>query len=291
MRNHSLKNRAAVISGASQGLGLAIAQAYVTAGANVLLCAREPHALEQAGQELRTRAAPEQIVLTQTADVSQPQAVEQLVTRALEVFPQLHILVNNAGVYGPKGLAEDTDWDAWVKAVEINLFGSILLCRAVLPHFKTHGYGKIVQLSGGGATGPLPRFSAYAVSKAAIIRFVETLAEEVRDNHIDVNAIAPGALNTRLLDEVLQAGPETVGQAFFERAVQQQAKGGVPLEKGAQLAVFLGAPASDGISGKLISAVWDPWQTFTQHRRDLDQTDVYTLRRIVPKDRGFEWDE
>jgi NAD(P)-dependent dehydrogenase (short-subunit alcohol dehydrogenase family) len=163
------------------------------------------------------------------------------------------------------------------------------MCRAVLPHFKRHGYGKIVQLSGGGATNPLPRISAYAASKAAVVRFVETLAEEVRGEGIDVNAIAPGALNTRLLDEILQAGPEKVGVEFFDRSMRQKTQGGAPLEQGARLAVFLGAAASDGITGKLISAVWDPWEQLAQHRRDLEATDIYTLRRIVPRDRGRDW--
>jgi NAD(P)-dependent dehydrogenase (short-subunit alcohol dehydrogenase family) len=163
------------------------------------------------------------------------------------------------------------------------------MCRALLPHFKERRYGKIIQLSGGGATNPLPRLSAYAASKAAVVRFAETLAEEVRQAGIDVNCIAPGALNTRLLDEVLAAGPEKVGQAFYERSLKQKAEGGAPLEKGADLAVFLGAAASDGITGKLLSAVWDPWLELPARLDDLQRTDVYTLRRIVPKDRGLEW--
>ena len=114
--------------------------------------------------------------------------------------------------------------------MRVNLFGSVLCCRAVLPHFRANGYGKIIQLSGGGATSPLPRLSAYAASKAAVVRFAETLAEEVRGTGIDVNAIAPGALNTRLLDEVLEAGPERVGDAFYERALEQRSSGGTPLD-------------------------------------------------------------
>jgi NAD(P)-dependent dehydrogenase (short-subunit alcohol dehydrogenase family) len=172
--------------------------------------------------------------------------------------------------------------------VEINLLGSVLPARALVEHFSRRGYGKIVQLSGGGATGPLPGLSAYAASKAGIVRFAETLAEELRDRGVDVNSIAPGPLNTRLLDEVLSAGPERVGEDFHRRALEQRSGGGVPLQEGAKLAVFLGSSASDGISGKLLSAVWDPWQELPGRRRELD-CDVYTLRRIVPRDRGFEW--
>lgn len=287
---YSLDGRAAIITGANQGLGLAIAQAYVMAGADILICARHEAQLEQAQRELTRLAKPDRKVESQVADVSKPADVDRLAAKALQTFPGLNILVNNAGIYGPKGPIEDVDWAEWVKAVEINLFGSILMCRAILPHLKAQGYGKIVQLSGGGATNPLPGISAYAASKAAIVRFTETLAEEVRDDHIDVNAVAPGALNTRLLDEVLAAGPEKVGQGFYERAVRQKAEGGTPLEKGARLAVFLGSAASDGITGKLLSALWDPWEGLAEHLKDLRQTDVYTLRRIVPKDRGLDWE-
>jgi 3-oxoacyl-[acyl-carrier protein] reductase len=286
---YSLEGRAAIITGASQGLGLTIACAYVAAGADVLMCARDGQLLEQAQKKVAKSSSRGQKVEAHLADVSKRADVDRLVDLALRIFPRLHILVNNAGIYGPKGMIENLNWDEWVRAIEINLFGSVLMCRAILPHFKAQQYGKIVQLSGGGATNPLPRISAYAASKAAVVRFAETLAEEVRDDHIDVNAIAPGALNTRLLDEVLAAGPEKVGQDFYERAVKQKAQGGSSLERGAELAVFLGSAASDGVTGKLLSALWDPWERLTDYLQELRQTDVYTLRRIVPKDRGKDW--
>jgi NAD(P)-dependent dehydrogenase (short-subunit alcohol dehydrogenase family) len=287
--NYSLEGRAALITGANQGLGLEITRAYIAAGADVFLCARDWNLLEQARNDLAQSASAGQRIEIQKADVSLPSDVELAAARALQAFPNLSILVNNAGVYGPKGLIEEIDWNDWVRAIEINLLGSILMCRAVLPHFRRQRYGKIIQLSGGGATAPLPRLSAYAASKAAVIRFSETLAEEVRENQIDVNAIAPGALNTRLLDEVLEAGPDKVGEDFYKRSLQQKNQGGAPLEKGAQLAVFLGSSASDGITGKLISAVWDPWEELPSHLADLQKTDIYTLRRIIPKDRSLKW--
>ncbi len=285
---YSLEGRAALITGANQGLGLEIARAYAAAGADIFLCARDLTRLAQAKKDLAQSTSKKQKIEIQRADVSIESDVDKLVAQALQIFPNLSILVNNAGIYGPKGPIEEIDWSEWIRAIEINLLGSIMMCRAVLPHFKKQQYGKIVQLSGGGATAPLPRLSAYAASKAAVVRFSETLAEEVRKDHIDVNAIAPGALNTRLLDELLDAGPDKVGHDFYERAVQQKTQGGAPLEKGAQLAVFLGSAASDGITGKLISAVWDPWEQFADHLKDLQQTDVYTLRRIVPQDRSLK---
>lgn len=286
---HVLDNKIAIITGANQGLGFEIARKYLEAGASVMICARNGELLERAGQQLQSVVHSGRGILTRIADVSKADDVKNVVAATIERFGHIDVLVNNAGVYGPKGAIEEVDWQEWVRAIEINLYGSILMCRAVLPHFKTRGRGKIVQLSGGGATNPLPRISAYAVSKAAVIRFIETLAEEVRENHIDVNAIAPGALNTRMLDEVLEAGPDRVGKVFYEKSLKQKQSGGASLDRGAELAVFLGSPLSDGITGKLISAVWDPWESFARHLDELNQTDIYTLRRIVPKDRGKSW--
>lgn len=285
----SLEGRAAIITGASQGLGLAIARAYVNAGASVLMCARDRARLDEARDEVGRLVGPGQTVHAEPADVSSPGDVSRLAARAFALFSQVHVLVNNAGVYGPLGPIDEVDWTAWTRAMEINIYGSVLPCRALLPHFKQHRYGKIVQLSGGGATSPLPRITAYAASKAAIVRFAESLALDVRGFGIDVNAIAPGTLDTRLLDEVLAAGPEAVGPEFFERMRQTKAQGGTPLETGAALAVFLGASESDGVTGRLIAAPWDRWEELPARRADLDRSDVYTLRRIVPKDRGFTW--
>jgi hypothetical protein len=92
-----------------------------------------------------------------------------------------------------------------------------------------------------------------------------------------------------MLDEVIAAGPDRVGKAFHERALEQRSSGGTPLGKGAELAVFLAGADSDGITGKLLSAVWDSWAELPSHREEL-QSDVYTLRRIVPRDRGLGWD-
>jgi NAD(P)-dependent dehydrogenase (short-subunit alcohol dehydrogenase family) len=286
MRN--LEGRCALVTGASRGLGQEIAARFVDAGANVLLVARDSQALGEAAEALARRAAPSQHVELVCGDVSDPATADAAVALATRKLGGATILVNSAGIYGPMGRLEENDWEEWVRAIRINLLGTVLFCRAVVPGMRRAHYGKIINLSGGGATAPLPRFSAYAASKAAVVRFTETLAEELKSAGVDVNAIAPGALNTRLLDDVLAAGPEQVGQGFYERAVQQSADGGVPLQKGAALAEFLASAASDGITGRLLSAVWDDWQALPSKRAALEGTDVYTLRRIVPRDRGFE---
>jgi len=284
-----LSGRNALITGASRGFGKALAEKFVAEGASVVLCARGADKLEQTAKELLASAGPSRQVITVKADVSRVEDIQNLVETAIRTLSRIDILVNNAGVYGPKGAIEEIDWKEWVHAVEVNLMGTVFTCRSLLPHMKKNGYGKIINLSGGGATAPLPRISAYAASKAAVVRFTETLAGECRGTGIDVNAVAPGALNTRLLDEVLKAGPEKVGGAFYEKSLQQQRTGGTPLSRGADLCAFLASPESDGITGRLISAVWDPWETLSRRREELAAGDIYTLRRIVPEDRGRDW--
>jgi NAD(P)-dependent dehydrogenase (short-subunit alcohol dehydrogenase family) len=286
----ALSGKSALITGGTRGLGLEIARAYLQAGAKgVCVCGRDATALSLAATELEALADPAQQVLAVPADVSKPDEVERLVQSAADQLGELTILVSNAGIYGPKGMIDQVDWAEWARAVEVNLFGSVLATRAAISHFTPRGYGKIIQLSGGG-DGGLRGLSAYAASKAAVVRFVETMADELRERGlaVDINAIAPGALNTRMLDEVLAAGPERVGEAFYQRALGQQRSGGVPLRRAAELAVFLASTASDGITGKLLSAVWDPWSELPEHSADL-ASDIYTLRRIVPRDRGLDW--
>lgn len=283
-----LFKKKALITGGSQGLGLAIARAFVQEGASISLCARGKEALEKAREELLPLAQEGAKVISLVADVAREEDVKNLIARALEELGGLDILVCNAGVYGPMGLIHQIDWTKWVEAIQINLLGTVLPCREIIPHFQKQNRGKIVILSGGGATKGMPYFSAYAASKAGVVRFAETLAGEL-ENVVDVNCIAPGALNTRLLDDILDAGPEKVGEDFYKRSLKQKEEGGVPLELGASLCVFLASKESDGISGKLVSAQWDPWKDLPAHLDDLKNTDIYTLRRIIPGERGKDW--
>jgi NAD(P)-dependent dehydrogenase (short-subunit alcohol dehydrogenase family) len=282
-----LKNLNAFITGGSQGLGKVIAEFFLREGANVVICSRGEKELLATRDEL-AKKFPSQKVFAKTCDVSNEAQVNELVAFALRELGSLDALVLNAGIYGPMGATESVSLDEWKRALEINLYGVLLPSRAVIPHFKKNGRGKIVVLSGGGATNPLPNISAYAASKAAVVRLMETLAEELKSFHVDVNAIAPGALATRLVDEVLAAGADKVGAAFFEKNKTWKEKGAVPLELGASVAVYLASADSDGITGKLISAQWDPWEKLHEFKNDLGG-DIYTLRRIVPKDRGKTW--
>lgn len=222
-------------------------------------------------------------------DVSSQAQVDGLIAYALERFGSVQILVNNAGVQGPIGRTEEVSLEDWRHTFEINFYGPLFACRALLPHLRNQGYGKILNLSGGGAASPRPFFSAYATSKAAVVRLTENLAEELRGTHIDVNTIAPGALNTQMLEQTLAAGRERIGEGQFAQALKQKEGGGSSIDRAAALSVYLASAASDGISGRLISAPWDLWPTLHEHVAELTSSDIYTLRRIVPADRAKQW--
>jgi NAD(P)-dependent dehydrogenase (short-subunit alcohol dehydrogenase family) len=200
-----LDHLVAVVTGASQGLGKSIAREFVTEGAHVAICSRDAELIDAASAYLKGLAHPDQIIFGASCDVSVEKNVEKFFHEVRSRLGPVNVLVNNAGVYGPKGESEKVDLQEWVRAIEINLYGTFLPCRFAIRQMKELRRGKIINLSGGGATAPLPRLSAYAASKAAVVRLTETLAEELREFSIDVNAIAPGALNTRLLEEILNA--------------------------------------------------------------------------------------
>ncbi|MDR2339956.1 MAG: SDR family oxidoreductase [Deltaproteobacteria bacterium] len=288
---YDLTGRAALISGASLGLGLSIARRLARAGAGLFLCARGEGRLKEAAAELESeKKRDSQKILWKAADVSMEAEVNALAKDALTAFPELTILVSNAGIYGPMGRIEDVSAQDFLRAVEINLMGPVLLSRALIPHFRKRGYGKIIQVSGGGATNPMPKIESYAASKAAVVRLMESLALDLADFHVDVNSIAPGLLDTRLLREVLEAGPEAVGKAFYDRMKEASAKGTcTDPELAAALCQFLASAASDGITGKLISAVWDDYESWPTHLKELLSSDAYTLRRLAGRDRGLSW--
>jgi NAD(P)-dependent dehydrogenase (short-subunit alcohol dehydrogenase family) len=274
----------ALITGASRGLGRAIAREFWKQGANLALVARDGAALEQLSAECGKRGT--QTIEIIPADLSDPQAPATIVDRLRARWDRLDALVNNAGITGPIGRVWENDWTLWQQAIQVNLMAPVALCRMCVP-WMSRG-GAIVNLSGGGATSPRANFSAYGTAKAAVVRFTETLALEVADRGIRVNAISPGILNTDMVDAVLRAGPKNAGEDYA-RGLQVKEKGGESPEKAAALAYYLASPSSEGITGRLISAVWDPWSGLTARADELRASDIYTLRRITPEDRGKQW--
>lgn len=271
-----LDGKTVLITGGSRGIGEAVARALARAGARLALVARSPADLERVAEAVRELGVQ---VMAVSADVARRGDVERAVTMTLEVFDRIDVLVNAAGIYGPIGPLVESDMDSWAAAIEANLLGTAYALRAVLPGMITRQQGVVINFSGGGAVSPFPRFSAYSASKAAVVRLTETVAEEVKEYGIRVNAIAPGAVNTRMLDEALAAG-DRAGAEFYRKAQEQKSKGGTPPERAAELAVFLASPAAAGVTGRLISAVWDDWKSLADRGSELAGSALFTLRRI-----------
>ncbi|HZK81887.1 MAG TPA: SDR family oxidoreductase, partial [Humisphaera sp.] len=217
------------------------------------------------------------------ADLSYAPDIDRAVELCQCDLGEIDILVNNAAIQGQIGPLETADWQAWRESFDVNLFAPARLCQLVIPAMRRRGGGKIINISGGGATSPRPDFSAYAAAKCALVRLSETLAEELNDARIDVNAVSPGAMNTRMLDEVLQAGPGASRE--YAGAVKRQREGGASMENAAGLVAMLASSLCDGITGRLISAVWDDWKTLPERARELLDTDMYTLRRVTNSER------
>ena len=274
----------ALITGASRGLGRSIAREFWNRGASLALVARNRAALESLAAELPPD--PARTIEISPADLGDPQAPADIAGHLGRKWDRLDALVNNAAIPGPIGPVWDNDWRQWQQTIQINLLAPVALCRLCIPWMPRGA--AVVNLSGGGATSPRANFSAYGTAKAGLVRFTETLALEAAPLGIRVNAISPGILNTDMVDAVLRAGPEKAGPDYA-KVLEVKHHGGQPPEKAAALAWYLASPASDGITGRLISAVWDPWSSLAAHAADLQASDIYTLRRITPEDRGKQW--
>lgn len=266
-----LEGKRALVTGGGRGIGKAIALALAREGADVVVASRTIHEIEGTANEIRALG---RRALAVKADVSEPGEVHRMGERIAEEFGGVDILINNAGILGPIGPVWENDIGEWIRAVHINLVGTFLCCRTFLPFMMEQRWGRIVNLSGGGAAYPNPRFSAYASSKAAVVRFTETLAEEVKDFNITVNVIAPGLVNTRMQEEILKAG-EKAGRKALEKAMKAKEEGVSP-ELAASLVVFLASEEGGKITGKFISAVWDDWRNIFP----CLQEELFTLRRI-----------
>jgi len=278
-----LKDKVAVISGGSRGIGKAIAKAYLKEGAKLVLVARGVLELEATVQELKNSGTKgTNQVIGVLADVARIEDVKKLMEKTLTCYGTVDILVNAAGVQSPIGKLVEVDAEEWIHNICINLTGTMLCCKYVLPVMIQKKEGKIINFSGGGGTSPRPHFSAYASSKAAIVRFTETLAMEVKNHKIDVNAIAPGSVNTKMLKEIIEAQDKS-GKKELLAALEREKKGGVSPEVPGALAVFLASEDSRGLSGRLISAVWDDWKNFSENTDKIMASSLFTLRRIDGK--------
>jgi NAD(P)-dependent dehydrogenase (short-subunit alcohol dehydrogenase family) len=278
-----------VITGASRGLGRLCAHELAAHRADLLLVARDQAALAEVAGEIRAKC-PERRVMTLSCDLSDPGA-PQCVRKAAERHGSVDILVNNAAVQGPIGPTWEVPWREFEEALRFDFLVPVMLCRAVIPKMKAKGRGWIINISGGGATASRPMFTAYAAAKTALVRFTETLAIETASYGIRVNAVAPGAFASGMTKAV-QTAAANAGAA--EAATAQKLLDGddiVNAEKAARLIVYLTLGAGRHITGKLISAVWDRWECLHLHSEALAHKDVFTLRRILPRERNLSLDE
>lgn len=269
-----------VVTGSSSGIGRALVERLVARGDTVWGLARSPQQPIAGSGRLHSLAC----------DVSDWAAVEATARLVAADAGQIDGLVACAGAQGELGPALTADPRKWSDTVRTNLDGTYYAIRGFAPLLARSRRAKVVCLSGGGATKARANFSAYGAAKTAIVRLVENIAEETRGQPFDINAIAPGAINTRLTDEVIRLGPAVVGQAEYDTALKQKATGGGSLDRALGLIEYLLSEKSDGITGRLLAAPWDPWPTLDTHAAALAKSDIYTLRRILPEERGVKFD-
>jgi len=271
-----------VVTGSSSGIGRALAQRLLSERHNVWGMARSDQSKFVAGANGTFNAS--------KCDVANWTEVEDAFRQIGTKWKHVDGLVCCAGSHGEVGPAVRADPARWSATVRANLDGTFNSIRAAYNLLiRAPRRAKIVCFAGGGATKARSNFSGYGVAKTGIVRLVETIAEEEIQAPLDINAIAPGAIATRLTDEIIALGPDIAGLAEFDSALKQKAGGGASLERALDLVEWLLSPKSDGITGKLLSAPWDPWLGLADHAHSLARTDVYNLRRILPEDRGMRF--
>ena len=287
MNSNYFLNKTILITGANQGIGLEIAKNFYSKGSNIILCARNKKKLLSIKKKLVSKFKNK--FFLEPLDISKQNQVDKFYKKIFKKNKKIDILINNAGIYGPIGSSETLNWNEWKNTLDINLLGSIYMTNKIIPHFKKKRYGKIIQISGGGAASAFPFFSPYSVSKVGIVRFIENISIELKKYNIYANSIAPGPVNTRMLDQVLKAGPKKVGKTYFQKSIKQKKQGGTDINKVLNLIEFLAHKKSDKISGKLISALWDNWEVFSKNKKKLNSLDFGNLRRITGRERNLKF--
>jgi NAD(P)-dependent dehydrogenase (short-subunit alcohol dehydrogenase family) len=279
----------AIVTGASRGLGRLCARELAAHGVDLLLVARDQIALADVAGETKMKY-PGREVTTLGCDLRDPDA-PQRVRGAADQLGGVDILVNNAAVQGPIGPAWEVPPREFEEAVRLDFLVPVALCRALIPSMKATGRGWIINISGGGATAPRPMFAAYAAAKTALVRFTETLAIETACHGIRVNAVAPGAFASGMT-KVVNSSAENAGETEVATAQKLLDSGDTAnAEKAARLVVYLTVGEGRDVTGKLISAVWDRWDSFHRYPEVVAHKDVFTLRRIVPEERNLSLDE
>ncbi len=286
------KNKIAIITGATGTLGQSITRAFAGSGYNLLLLGTSKTRLENLSKSIEKTDSQKVLFHEVNLNDVSEDALLTVREKCLKELGSPTALVCNAGVTGEVGKSYEIPAKKFMEAFSVNLFSTIELCRVFVPVFVKAKYGKIITVSGGGATSPRENFSPYSLSKTALVRFCETLAVELNALrplvNIDVNSIAPGVMKSRMTEDILSLGAERIGATEFETLSKKLTEGKVTApEIPAKLALYLASPETDGITGKLISAVWDNWSILHNYKEELAKSDVFTLRRISPKNKAL----
>lgn len=240
----SIKDKVAVVTGASRGIGRSIAEAYVAAGAKVVLASRKQEALDQVAEEIRTAGGDVLAVAAHTGDAG---AVENLVTQAVNSYGGVDILVNNAGTnphYGPLLTSEESHWQ---KTFDVNVLGYFRMVQACVPQMKARGGGKIINMASVAGLEPQMGMGVYCVTKAGVLMMTEVLASELARDNIQVNAIAPGFVKTRF-SSVLWQTPDIYSKILKTIPQQRMAEA----DELTGIALYLASPASSFTTGATI---------------------------------------
>jgi NAD(P)-dependent dehydrogenase (short-subunit alcohol dehydrogenase family) len=259
-----------LVTGGSLGIGLEVSRALAHRGASVIVAARGREAIDAAVASLEGSGHAGLVL-----DVSDSHAWAGA-DETVGSGGALHGLVAAAGVLGPIGRLDDVSAAEVIDTIAVNLIGTILALHHCLPRLRATG-GRAVTFSGGGGTAPLPRYDSYAASKAGVARVTENVAAA---GEVEVNCVAPGFVATRMHEGTLRAGPEASGRDYFERTRTQLEAGGFPAAEAAELVCFLLSEQARGISGRLLSAQWDPWREPEFLARLRADPALATLRRI-----------
>ena len=272
-----LEGQVAVITGAGRGIGRAIALAYAREGARLALAARGEAELDEtaaAVQELGGEA------ITVRTDVTSQIATERLARRVVEHFGRIDVLVNNAGISGPVGPLQSNDIAEWVDTINVNLTGTFLMCRAVIPVMLQQGAGRIINLSGAGVANAWSNMSAYCSSKAAVVRLTEVIAQELDGKGIMVNALGPGSVHTSMWERMTEQAAEAGAEFIHQLGQRVLSGGGASIDDCAELAVWLASGESGALTGRIISATADDYRSLEPQIDTIMEGDAYTLRVV-----------
>ncbi|MEE8341398.1 MAG: SDR family oxidoreductase [Candidatus Neomarinimicrobiota bacterium] len=281
-----LKDKVAIITGGSRGIGAAIAKRFAQEGCNLLLVARTKSELEKTATSIKRQFSVN--VSSYQADIGNENEVVLMVQHTITEFNKIDILVNNAAIIGPMGEISQIEGKDFFNAIRNNIGGTVFCTKAVIPHMKPQKQGCIINLSGGGGLYPLPYYDAYSASKAAIVRLTENFALELEEFHINVIAISPGAVNTKMFDQQLKVDKNSIGKKNWQALQDRLASGGDSIDKVSELALFIACQNRKELNGRVISAIWDNWEKISNKKEKIIDTDTFQMRRIVPKDRGID---